>query len=117
MQVKDYQIRAQIAKALAHPSRLLILDALQEHELCVCELTKLVGSDQSTVSKHLALLKNAGLIEDHKQGNNIYYRLLCPCISKFFTCLEEVVHQKIQKYQEAGKSASESACKCLRNSI
>ena len=52
-----YEARAQVARALAHPSRLMMLDALQDGELCVCELTELVGADQSTVSKHLAVLK------------------------------------------------------------
>ena len=56
-----YEARARIAKALAHPSRLLILDALGQEEMCVCDLTKLVGADQSTVSKHLSVLKSGGL--------------------------------------------------------
>ncbi len=59
--MEQYEARARIAKALAHPSRLLILDALRQGELCVCELTPLVGADQSTVSKHLAVLRQAGL--------------------------------------------------------
>ncbi len=63
-----YEFRARIAKALAHPSRLLMLEALENREQCVCELTELVGADQSTVSKHLAVLKQAGLVEDRKDG-------------------------------------------------
>jgi ArsR family transcriptional regulator len=54
-----YEKRSLIAKALGHPSRLMIVDALQEKEICVCELTDLVGADQSTVSRHLSVLKNA----------------------------------------------------------
>lgn len=98
-QPKDYQLRAQIAKALAHPSRMLIVDALQKRELCVCELTALIGCDQSTVSKHLTILKAVGLIEDRKQGTNIYYRLLCPCIQQFLNCMEEVAAANLKKYQ------------------
>ncbi len=101
MNVKDYKLRAQIAKSLAHPSRMLILDVLQDREMCVGELTKLVGADQSTVSKHIAVLKSAGLIEDRKEGANIYYRLLCPCIQNFFECLEQVVNNNSHRYQEA----------------
>ncbi len=48
----QYEARARVAKALAHPSRLIILDAIADGERCVCELTELVGADQSTVSKH-----------------------------------------------------------------
>lgn len=58
----DYKQQVLVAKALAHPSRMMILDVLQEKDMCVSELTKLVGADQSTVSKHMSVLKNAGLV-------------------------------------------------------
>ena len=57
-----HEARAQVFKALAHPSRLLIVDELMQSERCVCELTALVGSDMSTVSKHLSVLKAAGVV-------------------------------------------------------
>lgn len=98
---QHYEARAQIAKALAHPSRLLILDALADGEICVCELTPLVGADQSTVSKHLAILKNAGLIEDRKQGVMTYYRLKCRCIAGFFTCIESILKQNLKEQEAA----------------
>ena len=86
-----YEARAKIAKALAHPSRLMILDALQQQELCVCELTELVGADQSTVSKHLAVLKNTGLVEDRKEGSMSVYHNTCQCLDGFFGCMESVL--------------------------
>ena len=96
-----YEARARIAKALAHPSRLMMLEALQRGELCVCELTRLVGADQSTVSKHLAVLKNAGLVEDRKQGAMSYYRLRCKCVPGFFACIESVLKQNVKAQQRA----------------
>jgi len=90
-----YEARAHIAKALAHPSRLLILDALKEGDRCVCELTELVGSDQSTVSKHLALLKNAGLVKVRKEGVMVYYGNRCKCLGGFFECIESVLKDNI----------------------
>jgi ArsR family transcriptional regulator len=99
MKTKDYELRAQVAKALGHPTRLLILDALQEKEMCVSELTELVGCDQSTVSKHIAILKGVGLVKDRKEGNSAYYRIVCPCIQQFFDCLEEVVFKNAERYQ------------------
>ncbi|MBV6481486.1 MAG: hypothetical protein DIKNOCCD_01209 [bacterium] len=96
-----YEARANVAKALAHPSRLLILDALQEKEMCVCDLTSLVGADQSTVSKHLAVLKQAGFLETRKEGPMVYYRLMIPCLDSFFSCVEAV----ILKRRDAGIAA------------
>jgi DNA-binding transcriptional ArsR family regulator len=83
--------RATILKALAHPSRLLMVEALAEGEKCVCELQVLVGADMSTVSKHLAVLKRAGLVESEKRGLQVFYTLLSPCVLNFFSCVESVI--------------------------
>ena len=98
---RHYESRARIAKALAHPSRLLMLDALQEGERCVCELTELVGGDQSTVSKHLALLKQAGLVEDRRQGTLIYYRMKVQCLEGFWRCVESVLKENLKTQTDA----------------
>ena len=88
---RKYEGRARVIKALAHPSRLLIVDKLAEHAHCVNELTALIGSDMSTVSKHLSVLKNAGVVQDEKQGSSIYYSLRIPCILNFFKCADAVI--------------------------
>jgi len=85
------EIRARIIKAMAHPSRLLMVEELFKGERCVCELTEMVGADISTVSKHLALLKEAGIVRDERRGNQIFYTLRCPCIMEFFSCVESVI--------------------------
>lgn len=94
-----YDARARIAKALAHPSRLMILEALEDREVCVCDLTDLVGADQSTVSKHLALLKQAGLVEDRKDGVMVYYRIKVCCLQGFWDCIEAVLSQNLKAQQ------------------
>ncbi|GJQ25988.1 MAG: hypothetical protein HBSAPP02_10200 [Phycisphaerae bacterium] len=94
-----YEARARIAKALAHPSRLMILEALEGREICVCDLTELVGADQSTVSKHLAILKQAGLVEDRKEGVMAYYRVKVCCLSGFWKCLETVLSENLKAQQ------------------
>jgi len=86
-----FELHAKIAKAMAHPTRLFIIDELSRQERCVCELTEMIGADTSTVSKHLTILKNAGIVKDEKRGALVYYQLRCPCILNFFGCLEEVV--------------------------
>jgi DNA-binding transcriptional ArsR family regulator len=92
--LQRYRERADILKALGHPSRLMMVDELSHGERCVCELTDLVGADISTVSKHLAVLKHAGLVSGEKRGLKVFYRLSCPCILNFFTCVETVRDEK-----------------------
>jgi DNA-binding transcriptional ArsR family regulator len=89
-----YKHKAQIIKAMGHPSRLIMIDALAEGEKCVCELQQLVGSDMSTISKHLSVLRNAGLVDDRKQGLQVFYSLRVPCIINFFGCVEAVMDQR-----------------------
>ena len=94
-----YEARAKIAKAMAHPTRLLLLDAMRDNEMCVCDLTKLVKADQSTVSKHLAILKEAGLIGLHKMGPMNFYSVKCQCLDGFFGCMETVLRQNLAEQQ------------------
>lgn len=96
-----YEARAGIAKALAHPSRQMMLDALSEREMCVCELTALVGADQSTVSKHLAVLRQAGIVEDRRDGVMMFYRLKVRCLRGFWECVESVLKDNLKRQQAA----------------
>lgn len=64
-----------VMKALSDPSRVKIIKMLIEKELCVCEMTALLGLAQPTVSKHLKILEDAGLVEFWKQGSWVNYRL------------------------------------------
>lgn len=99
-----YEARAKILKAMAHPSRLLIIEELHKQERCVNELTERVGADMSTVSKHLSVLKNAGLVTDEKRANCIYYALRCSCILDFIGCVEDVLAARADDHQRVLKS-------------
>jgi ArsR family transcriptional regulator len=90
-----YEARANIMKAMAHPSRLFILDELTKGERCVCELTEMIGADTSTVSKHLSVLKNAGIVGTDKRGTQVYYQLIAPCVLNFFGCVETVLKDNV----------------------
>jgi ArsR family transcriptional regulator len=79
---------------MAHPTRLFIVEELSSGERCVCDLTEMVGADISTVSKHLSLLKNAGIVEDDKRGTQVFYSLKVPCVLNFFTCVESVLESE-----------------------
>ena len=95
-----FEARAAIIKAMAHPSRLFIVDQLsQVEEKCVCELTRMIGADMSTVSKHLSTLKAAGIIEDEKRGSQVYYSLRVPCVMDFFNCVESVMKCNAKQQQ------------------
>ncbi|MGE3315618.1 MAG: ArsR/SmtB family transcription factor [Planctomycetaceae bacterium] len=94
---EQYEARARIAKALAHPSRLLIVDLIQRKEMCVGDLTAAVGDDQSTVSKHLLVLKEAGLVSLRKEGTMNLYRVTCDCLDGFFSCLENMLKADVDK--------------------
>lgn len=87
----NHKRRAQVIKAMAHPSRLAMLEALADGEKCVCDLRDLVGADISTVSKHLSVMKAAGLVTDRKDGLWVHYRLRVPCVLDFMQCIEAVL--------------------------
>ncbi|HCA48742.1 MAG TPA: transcriptional regulator [Armatimonadetes bacterium] len=96
-----YEARAEVMKALAHPSRLMMLDALAEKEMCVCELREIVGSSMPTVSRHLAQMRNAGIVDSRRDGNQIYYRLVVPCVLRMFSCIDAVLHSEAERTANA----------------
>jgi ArsR family transcriptional regulator len=87
---EDYKKQVEILKALANEARLMIVEKLEGREYTVGDLTKLVELDQSTVSKHLSVLYNAGIVDYRKAGNQVYYRLLTPCVLEIFPCICKV---------------------------
>jgi ArsR family transcriptional regulator len=91
------RLKADIFKALGHPSRLMMVEYLCQGERCVCELQALVGSDMSTVSKHLAVLKEAGVVQDERRGTNIYYRLRMTCVPGFLHCVGNFLGERLEE--------------------
>jgi ArsR family transcriptional regulator len=85
--------RSAILKALAHPVRVLIVNALTGGDLCACKLNELADIDQSNISRHLAILKKAGILSDRREGMKVFYHLETPCILKAFECAVEVVRK------------------------
>ncbi len=97
---RKFEVRAKIIKALAHPTRLFIVDELSRGEQCVCELTRMIEADVSTVSKHLSILKQAGIVQDEKRGAQVFYNLTVPCVLNFFGCVESVLKARIERQME-----------------
>ena len=86
----EYKAKARIIKALAHPTRLFIVEELSRGERCVCELTDMIGVEMPTVSRHLSQLKSVGILVDEKRGSQVFYRLRVPCVLNFFKCVQAV---------------------------
>lgn len=83
--------RAGILRALANPSRLLMLEHMEESDRTVSELTELVGYDMSTVSRHLSVLRNAGIVACTRDGNRRRYSLAASCVLGFLDCVEDIL--------------------------
>jgi DNA-binding transcriptional ArsR family regulator len=91
---KDYKRQARLLKALANETRLKIVDRLHGGECNVGDLAAVLGCDQSTVSKHLAVLRSVGVVDDERRGNTVFYRLLTPCVVDFFSCAGRVIRER-----------------------
>jgi len=88
-----FRAQARVLKALANESRLTIVDRLSRGECSAGDLTRLVGTDQTTVSKHLAILRAHGIVEDRREGSVVIYRLLTPCVTNFLSCATQVLKE------------------------
>jgi len=86
-----YERRARIMKALAHPTRLFLVDQLSNGPRCVGDLSAMVDADISTISKHLLVLKNAGVVADERMGSQVFYTLRTPCVCSWQSCVEGVL--------------------------
>lgn len=95
-----YEARAEIMKALAHASRLFIVEELSRGERCVCELQEMIGADMSTVSKHLSVLRKARIVVTEKRGLQVFYSLRVPCIMGFFSCMETLIRSAAEEQLE-----------------
>ncbi len=89
-----FEKQAEVAKAIAHPLRIAIVNFLKDGEQCVCDIAEHIGSERSNVSRHLSVMVNAGLLEYRKEGLKVIYRLKCACIVDFFSCVSRVLKQQ-----------------------
>lgn len=82
---------AEVFKALGHPARVTVVRELAAGEKCVCDLVTAAGLGWSTVSRHLSVLRDAGVVADEKRGLQVFYRLTLPCVAHFIGCLDDPV--------------------------
>jgi ArsR family transcriptional regulator len=91
-----YEKQADIAKAIAHPLRIAIVDFLKDGEQCVCDIAEYIGSERSNVSRHLSVMVKAGLLEYRKDGLKVIYQLKTPCVLDFFSCTTACLKQQLK---------------------
>jgi DNA-binding transcriptional ArsR family regulator len=89
-----FEKQAEIAKAIAHPLRIAILDFLKDGEQCVCDIAEFVGSERSNVSRHLSVMVKAGVLECRKDGLKVIYKLRTTCILDCFSCITTCLKQQ-----------------------
>lgn len=95
-----FEKQAEIAKAIAHPLRIAIVNFLAEGEQCVCDIAEYIGSERSNVSRHLSVMVGAGLLDYRKEGLKVIYRLKCACIVDFFECVTRVLREQAEENQK-----------------
>jgi ArsR family transcriptional regulator len=93
------KIKSEVFKAMGHPIRLGIIEFLRNDEKCVCEIVEYMGTGMSNISKHLAILKKAGILEDRRDGLKMMYRLIMPCALDFSSCVEQTVLKRLDKHR------------------
>ena len=89
-----YRMKADVLAAAGHPIRLAIIDFLSDGEQCVCDIAEHVDAQRSNVSRHLAVLLKAGVVDQRKDGLRMIYSLKTPCILNFMQCVEGVLRER-----------------------
>lgn len=102
--------KAAILKGIAHPVRLRVVEALARREMSVCEIAELFDFDRTTISKHLSLMKDLGILDSRKDGLHVIYRLKMRCLASVLSCVEKVVRGR-----EADLSGLFGGCGSLTN--
>jgi DNA-binding transcriptional ArsR family regulator len=98
--IRFYRKRSEALKALANPYRIWMVEKLALGELCVCEFNKTLDLDDSTISRHLSVLRNAGIVDYRKEGKQVFYNLRTPCILGFLKCFDEVIKMNVEQESE-----------------
>uniref|UniRef100_UPI00195C950E metalloregulator ArsR/SmtB family transcription factor n=1 Tax=Desulforadius tongensis TaxID=1216062 RepID=UPI00195C950E len=91
MSDKISQLKADIFKALSHPTRIRILELLKDGELCVCDIFEQLGVEQANTSQHLAVLKKQHILESRKEGLRVIYSIKYPEIIEVLKAVDKIL--------------------------
>jgi DNA-binding transcriptional ArsR family regulator len=95
-----FERQAEIAKAIAHPLRVAVIDFLKDGQRCVCDIAEHVGSERSNVSRHLSVMVNAGVLDSRKEGLKVFYWLRTPCVVDFLGCATRVLKHQAKEQEK-----------------
>ena len=104
MNVEIFEKQAEIAKAMAHPVRVGVLEFVKDGEQCVCDIAEAVGTERSNLSKHLSVMVGAGVLASRKEGLKVFYRVKTPCVMKFLDCLKACLAEQVVEQQKLLKA-------------
>jgi ArsR family transcriptional regulator len=104
MKMQLYEKQAEIAKAMAHPVRVGVLEFVKDGEQCVCDIAEAVGTERSNLSKHLSMMVAAGVLTSRKEGLKVFYRIKTPCVIRFLDCLKDCLKEQIAEQQQLMES-------------
>ncbi len=109
--IRPYETQAQLFKVLTHPARLAILDLLRDGEHCVCHMEAHLGLRQAYLSQQLSVLREAGLIEDRREGWNIFYRVAAPRVFSVVDAVQSMVGSVHPDFSKLGVSCPCPKCR------
>ena len=100
MNTRLFEKQAEIAKAIAHPVRVAVLDFLKTGEQCVCDIAAAVDTERSNLSKHLSVMVHSGVLTSRKEGLKVFYKIKTPCVLKFLGCIKDCLKEQVAEQQE-----------------
>ncbi|MBL7214542.1 MAG: winged helix-turn-helix transcriptional regulator [Phycisphaerae bacterium] len=100
MEIQVFEKQAQIAKAIAHPVRVAVLEYLRPGEQCVCDIAAAVKTERSNLSKHLSVMTSAGVLGSRKDGLKVMYRIKTPCVLRFLDCIKDCLKEQMTEQQK-----------------
>ena len=107
----EYSEEVKLLKALTHPARLAILEILRGGEECVCHLEAVLGYRQAYISQQLMVLRDAGLLQDRREGWNVYYRVICPEIYSILDTVRQMTGMPVAKLVRTSVACACPNCK------
>ena len=100
MDTRLFEKQASIAKAIAHPVRVAVLEFIKDREQCVCDIAAAVDTERSNLSKHLSVMVHSGILTSHKEGLKVFYKIKTPCVLKFLDCLRDCLKEQVAEQQK-----------------